>query len=117
MLVIAGVAAAFLGCILLYRFDPYGEGGSWAVAGAILFGIALLLMAVTVPLNRMQWHARMAQAEAVRDSRQGGEAIEGAAWRAKVAEVNAMLAGGRYYNSTVFDIWIPDEVLSVKPIE
>lgn len=95
---------------------------------AEIFGIALLLVggsatvgcAISLPMNRMEVRAGIARLEAVRASRsmvEGTSNLEVAAWRVKVAEVNADLAEFKFYNKTAFDLWIPDEIEAVRPIQ
>lgn len=102
--------------LLIFHFLDYdweGLGVIFCLAG----GLGLIMCAMTIPLKRMQWRSKFVEVEAIRQSRTTDSEIEAAAWRMKVAEVNAELASGRYYNRTVFDIWIPDEVESMEPIQ
>lgn len=84
---------------------------------AIFTGMLLTFALLFIPLNRMKVRSNIAAFNAVRDSRAGGQEIEAAAWRMKVAEQNAWLASKRYYNRTLFDLWIPDEIEALQPIE
>lgn len=89
---------------------------------AVLVGVTgLLLCAATIPLNRMEYHDFTAQLDAMRysaeSSRAAGESLEGAAWRTKVAEVNARIASMQYWNGTAFDLWYPDEVNDLEPLK
>lgn len=83
--------------------------------------VGLLLCAATIPLKRMEYHDFKAQLDAMRysaeSSRASGESLEGAAWRTKVAEVNARIASMQYWNGTAFDLWYPDDVDSLEPLK
>lgn len=96
------------------------DWGDWydfpATMLAAISGSALAVALLLIPLNHMDIHSRIAGFNAVRDSRAGGVEIEAAAWRMKVAEENAWLAKTRYYNRTLFDLWIPDEIEQLEPI-
>lgn len=87
---------------------------------AVLAAIVLFLFCVNIPFGHIGVMAKIDGFEAVRQSRAltgVGPAIEAAAWRMKVAESNAWLAEQKYYNKTAFDLWIPDEIESVEPIQ
>lgn len=115
IIVIAFVVLLVIGTCLL----KWGSW-DWEMAGglaAIVGGIGVLFSVFTIPLNRMGWESTFVEVEAIRASRASDDPLEGAAWRMKAAEVNAHLASGRYYNGTVFDIWIPDQIESVEPIQ
>lgn len=114
IVIVCAVVLAIGVCLLVW--------GSWGweaigIISALTGGLGLLLCVSTIPLNRMAWQSTFVEVEAIRTSRASDDPVEGAAWRMKAAEVNAHLASGRYYNGTVFDIWIPDQVESIAPIE
>jgi hypothetical protein len=96
-------------------------GLDWEVHGMIanlVGGVGLAFCVTTIPLERMGWKSTFLEIEAIRETRGTDTAgIEDAAWRMKAAEVNAKLASGRYYNSTMFDLWIPDQVDDVEPLK
>lgn len=83
-----------------------------SLIASILYGIMLL----TIPLSRLDYGANIAAFKAIEASRGEPGNIEAAAWRLKVAETNAWLARTQY-NYRYFDIWIPAEVMELKPIE
>lgn len=102
--------------LLIFHFLDYdweGLGVVFCLAG----GLGLALCVLTIPLNRMAWQSSFVEVEAIRQSRETATEIESAAWRMKAAEVNAHLASGRYYNGTLFDLWIPDQINQVEPIQ
>lgn len=114
ILIVFAVVTLF-GVILLnrsYEWDGLG------IALALLGGIGLAAGLMALPMSRMEWHSKIVEIQAIKESRElhGAPDIEAAAWRMQVAEVNAELASARYYNGTLFDIWIPDEVMAVEPI-
>jgi hypothetical protein len=116
--ILAILALIFLASIAInMKFGEYTDAGFVSVLCAIVSGLMLALALAFIPIQRIGVHASIAEFEAVRASRAGGSEIEAAAWRMKVAESNAWLASIRYYNGTAFDIWIPDEVEALKPIE
>lgn len=97
---------------------PHGDLDFIAAMFACVVGaVGLVMCMMTLPKERMEWQSKFREIEAIRASRVREDPIEGAAWRMKAAEVNAEIAKGRYYNQTVFDIWIPDQIESVEPIK
>jgi hypothetical protein len=102
--------------LLIVNFGGY----EWEAIGILLClsgGLGLALCVLTIPLNRMAWQSSFVEVEAIRQSRETATEIEATAWRMKAAEVNAHLASGRYYNGTLFDLWIPDQINQVEPIQ
>jgi hypothetical protein len=97
----------------------------WAeiVGGTVagLAGVLLVIAVVFVPVNRMGVQSKIRQFDAVRTTidvaRARGESIENAAFQLKVSEVNQWLAGVQYWNTTTFDLWIPDAVDAMEPIQ
>jgi len=87
----------------------------------VIVAPALFLSIVALPINRMWVYADIHHIEAVRESieiaRDGECEIERATIQINVADANALLARHQYYNTTVFDIWIPDAVMDVEPIK
>lgn len=83
--------------------------------------ILLVLCLITIPLNHMEVESNIARYEAIKQTaataRESGDGYEAAAFRMKVAYVNAEIASAKYYNNTVFDIWFPDAVEDLQPIQ
>lgn len=117
MLIIIGLTVVTaLGAWILY-YDGAGAVGFFLT----FLGSVLLVSAVIVlPLSRMVTHASLAEIEAIRataaEARFSGETLEGAAWRLRVSDANEKLASLRYWNGTVFDVWIPDAVEVVEDL-
>ena len=120
MLILICLAVLSISCFA-YRAFFLSAVDPMEIPVALVGGLSALVLAlfsISITLERMSWQATFAEVEAIRATRDAAEVgIEDAAWRMKAAEVNAKLASGRYYNGTVFDIWIPDKIESIKPIE
>lgn len=94
------------------------------IAGIFLTttGVVLLVMsAATIPIERMATLAGIEQFKATQKTyevaRNKNVDLEKAAIQLDVAEQNRWLAGKKYWNATVFDIWIHDEIETLSPIE
>lgn len=110
-------ALTVTGLVLAKRADSFSlSEGLFGITG-IFAGVMLAIALVFLPIQRMDTMANLAGFRAIEQSREGGTAIEAAAWRMKVAEANAWLASTQYWNGTPFDLWIPDAVESVEPIK
>jgi len=105
-----------IGLIFTYAWDDLGVGLSIFCGFCLIFGFAIIM-----PLEHMEVHEKIvkfhATAETVERAREGGETWELAAFQSEIASSNRWLVGIQYYNSTLFDIWIPDEVDTLSPIE
>lgn len=84
-------------------------------------GVFLLFAVLALPLNHMGTKAEIAKFKATQQSvtigRVNGELLEGATLQLKIIECNQWLEVTKYYNSTAFDLWIPDEINKLSPIE
>lgn len=108
------------GCALSWAqsggwFDFDGIGG----VVTLIAGILLLIASVTLALNRLDLHTEISQFGMVRETAEQAEALDVAtdvAFRLKVAEVNQWLVEVQYWNHTLMDWWIPDEVDKLEPI-
>ena len=50
-------------------------------------------------------------------SRKNPSKIENAAIQIDIAEMNRWLVDKQFWNNTIFDLWIPDEIIELKPLE
>jgi hypothetical protein len=93
------------------------------VLGATLMAISaapLLAFLLMLPLQRMEIYGQIQQfksVEATAKVMRDKPNIENAAFQLKIAEMNQWLADNKYWNSTVFDIFIPDEIEKLEPIK
>ena len=82
--------------------------------------VALLGVVLTLPIQHMDIRAEIDQYRATQSTlvtaREDGQTWESAAIQQEVVEANRWLANVRYWNGTVFDLWIPDEVEELKVI-
>lgn len=100
--------------------------GNWdwkELVGTVLTigsGTVLFISLIALPMNRMETFASIAQYRSVestiQQTRDDNNQLENVALQHKVIDCNKWLASQLYWNSTVFDIWIPDEILELKPI-
>ena len=85
-------------------------------------GLLLVIYLIILPLNRQDCFAKIVKIEAFQEtvstSRMGNlSEIERAAILSKIAEWNEWIAETKYYNNTIWDIFIPDEAANLQPIK
>jgi len=122
MLILTVLLVLFFGGIVFARL---GDGIDWIEIPSIVIGITagILLLAALMglPLCRLDVYADIEQFGAVKNTvenaRFRGDDFENATLQHKVIEANAWLAKTKYYNTTIFEIWIPDEVNDLSPIK
>jgi len=91
--------------------------------GVFLGGLGLVVSLIPIPLARMESRSNIAQFRAVQatfeTARQNKNIspIELAAIQQNAMKANADLASWQYWNQTVFDWWIDDGVMDLKPIK
>lgn len=104
---------------LLLEYKPHRELLIITILTVGLTGTALSIL--FLPIFRYTAYGEIQKFESVRTTiemaRANGAEIETAALQVKIAEMNAWLASQQFYNGTVFDIYIPDAVMDLKPIE
>ncbi len=97
----------------------------WTTMGLVLAlacGIFLLVALIAGPMNYYstlseinQYHATKATIDSARG--RDVDSIEQAALIQKIIETNKWLADAQYWNKTMFDVFIPDEVMRLKPLK
>ena len=105
-------------CLGVSVFFLWASGGE-SIIGFILLafsGIGLFVAVIALPVSHFNYGMQMARWEAMRTT-PPIDALNSATWRLKAAEVNADIAEAKFYNQSPIDIWIPDAVMDVKPIQ
>ena len=101
-------------------FYTYWYDSDLAFVGSVFSGVILFVALIALPVNRMAVQAKIAGFHALGataiTAREADSGMEMAAYQMKVAEANQWLAGIKYWNGTMFDIWTPDEVEDLEPI-
>jgi len=114
-----GFLLLVIGILAFSKSGHYDE--IWGIMLAAVGGMLLFVSLILLPIHRYETRAKIigfnAVAELV-DSSQGKDNtnIRNAAMYLKVAELNAWLAEIKYWNKSIFDIWIPDEIEKLEPI-
>lgn len=118
-IIAVSVALLFIGCRLIRRYDGYDNLGF-----CILIVVSVLLLVIFtlgpteyyVNLSNIQaYHAIKDTIAAAREDDVGD--IERAALANKIIGVNAWLAEKQYWNRTIVDPFIPDEVMDLEPLK
>lgn len=99
----------------------------WDFLGFILilvFGIALVVALIMLPCNYYGEKANIEKFKITKTTYEiarknlGKDAIaERAAIQMDIAGQNRWLAKTKYWNDTIFDIWFPDAVMDLKPLQ
>lgn len=116
LLIILGVL--LIGGIVLanvsYDFDMVGG------ITAIIAGVLLLIALIMLPLSYYGIEGEIQEYKSVvkslEDARERNNDFENAALQQKIIDTNRWLASHQYWNNTIFDIYIPDEVAQLKPV-
>lgn len=117
MIVIVLLALIAIG-ILMKKFTDLEDTG---VLMAMLSGIALFIAMIMRMVVPYQTHADIQQflmtKTTIEYARENGIDLEDAAIQLKIISSNQWLAREKYFNSTVWGWWIPDEVDALQPIK
>jgi len=83
--------------------------------------VCIALFLIVWPLNYYFTTADIQRFNAVQETinraRERGAVMESAAFQLEIASENKWLAAQKFWNSTTFDMCIPDEVERLEPIE
>ena len=87
----------------------------------VVSGMFLIITLISLITNSMEIKSNinkfLATEASIEQARETGVDVENAAIQHKIIESNQWLAKEQYYNSTIFGLWIPDKVNSLKPIK
>jgi hypothetical protein len=105
-------------CIIGIIFSGlnYKDDFVW-IFGLIIFGTLLFVWSSSIPVGRYKCNSNLKQLQAFEmtlDNMRQKESIENAAIQIEIAKWNQWIAGKKYWNDTLFDIWIPDEIETIE---
>ncbi len=90
----------------------------------LITGTLICIALVALPINHYSINAEIKQFQATKTTYENArknldvpDIVEKAAIQIDIAKQNRWLANARYWNSTILDIWIPDAVMDLKPLE
>ncbi len=127
MLLFIIIAAVILVGVLLLvlsnnLMDYYGDG--LGATGCIFIGVGCFALAfslcaflIVCPQYISEIQEFMATEQTLEQIRLDDLTWEKAAIQTKVVEMNQWLARAKYWNGTMFDIYIPDRVMELEPIK
>lgn len=118
MIILGTLVVVVIAGVIWQRYDNLSVMADiMAIMGGIILAVALL----AVPVGRLSVHADIAKFSAVKETavmaRGAEHDWELAAFQAEIASANRWLAGVKYWNSTAFDLWVPDEIENLEPIQ
>lgn len=118
MLIITIMVLILITGIIIQRERRYQSLGDIILfIGSIITFSSLIVLCASQIGIRGDIQEFLATKTTIEIARKNGVVIENAAIQHKIIECNQWLASKQYYNKTIFDIWIPDEVNKLKPIE
>lgn len=102
----------------LEKKDRYFAGGIICMA---VGSLALFIGLLGLLLNPIEYRAKASQLQAFKETVEFSRTsnvseLERAAILSKIGEWNEWLAETKYYNESIFGLWIPDEVAQIEPI-
>jgi len=113
-----------IGIIFLYHSNSNDANDAFEIIGflvtfisSVFFLVAILFFPIHIYDVHAQIQAYHATVSTIEAARLNGVDIEDAAMQHKIIEINRDIAKLQYYNETIFDIWIPDEVMDLQLIK
>ena len=124
MLILISLIVALIIGIVLYVVGEdscidviHGLGAVLMVVAGVLLAVAIMTLSISRYNINAQIQAYHSTISTIETARANGIDLEDAAIQHKIIELNRELAEVQYYNTTIFDIWIPDEVMDFEPIK
>ena len=122
MIFIIPLAICIIGWIIAEKADCYSTAEA---VGAMLIAasVAMLILALIAwPICYYSTLANIERYEAQKQTIEVARAsdiseIERAAILTQISETNQALASYRYWNDTIFDIFIPDKITELEPLK
>lgn len=112
------VALTIVGLILSRRDDDWEFFGGLL---GLLSGVVVLFMIVVIFVDRHTIFIGIAKHESLRKTvemaRKRTDNVERYTFLKEIADSNAGVAAEQADNKTQWDLWVPDEIENVKPIE
>lgn len=95
------------------------------VLGVLMIGISVFLLFVSLFVLPLKYYSNIVEIRKFQETKATYEriraktpnSIESAAIQIDIAKMNRWLVGIQYWNKTIFDVYISDEVEKLKPIE
>jgi len=103
-----------LGAVLIQTVNYDILGGLLALTGGVLLFIALIGLVISPLSIKAGIEKYETTRQTIERARENGNSLEQAALQHKIIECNQWLAGHIYWNDSLFDIWIPDEVTQLE---
>jgi len=98
-----------------YTYNNIGE------PVAVISGVVLVFILIPFPPVFYGTKSEIMQFKSIKitvqNARNNGVNIENAAIQQKIIDANKWLANYQYWNNTIFDIYIPDEIMELEPLE
>ena len=97
----------------------------YTFAGTFVFITSLVILCIALiflPVSRFEERANIETYHSFIETLNNTninrlEDVEKALMRDKILEINSWLARSKYYNDTILDWYIPDEILKLEPIK
>lgn len=121
MIILLGlVVMLVIGIALLVCFEDFTVGDVMGIIFTAMGGILFLVAMIMFPVTHLGVNSEIQQFKSVELSITQARTkldIESAAIYVKIIDANKWLANKKYWNGTLFDIWIPDEIEDLKPLK
>ena len=120
MIIFIGLTVLFVLGIALMCESQDERTGIIGIFLTVFPGIFLIIALVSLVTNPIEVKGDinkfLATKATIEIARKAGVDVENMAIQHKVIESNQWLAKQQYYNSTIFGLWVPDEIDKLKPI-
>ena len=120
MIIFFTVGILILGIVLFLCTNQYSVYNTISAVAIIYGAVSCLIIGISLPFNHLDINSEIQEFKSVKASITEARSkldIESAAIYVKIIDANKWLTKKQYWNSTVFDLWIPDEVDELKLIK
>ena len=118
MMIIIGLAIAMIAGWLICRYTSLEELGLLLmIIPCVVLGSILICWPMVYMEYGSQVQAYHATKRTIANIRKPGAEIERAALVHKIAKVNEDLAIAKFWNNSVFDVFVPDEITKLEELK
>ena len=119
LIIIISVIVLVVGIVLLNCSNGYGSRFEDAGTAMVIFGVTIFLIStVALPLERLEDMSFIMEYESVKATMESDSftEIERAALIQDAFKINKSIAKRKFWNETIFDVYIVDEAANLEPI-
>lgn len=117
MLIISVCIVLIIAGIIIDKYTYSDNGAIMVIIGSTVLATVLIFLPIVYYTTKSEIVQFNSVKTTIQNARNSGINIENAAIQQKIIDANKWLANCQYWNNTILDIYIPNEVMGLEPLE